>query len=404
VALSQDRTIPAAQLRRAALAIVTVITNIEDLRRIARRKIPRAIFDYVDSGSYDEITLRANRGELDAIRFRQRVLIDTSNRAMATEMLGQKLSMPVAIAPTGLTGLVHGNGEILAAKAAEAAGTIYTLSTMSICTIEDVAAAVTRPIWFQLYVFRDREFSKSIIERAKAAKCSALFVTVDLPQRGQRHPDIKNGLTVPPRLTARNAFDIASKPSWALKVLMNKRRSFGNVETYLKKTPGLLGAGAWANNHFDQSLNWRDIDWLRGLWPGKLVLKGISDVEDARTAVSAGVDGIVVSNHGGRQLDGAPATATVLPEVARAVGDRIEVLFDGGIRSGQDVLKALALGARGCLIGRAYLYGLAAMGEKGVATALDIIRNELDVSMILTGVEDVRRVDSSILYSASPRN
>jgi L-lactate dehydrogenase (cytochrome) len=383
---------------------VTEITNIEDLRRIARKRIPRAIFDYVDSGAYDEITLNANRSELASIRFRQRVLIDTSKRTMETELLGEKLAMPLAIAPTGLTGLVHGNGEILAAKAAEAAGSIYTLSTMSICTIEDVAAAIKKPFWFQLYVFRDREFSKSVIARAKAAKCSALFVTVDLPIRGQRHPDIKNGLTVPPRLTPRNAFDIVTKPAWTMKVLMGKRKSFGNVEAYLKKTPGLLGAGAWANNHFDQSLNWRDIDWIRGLWPGKLVLKGINDVDDAKTAASAGVDGIVVSNHGGRQLDGAPATATTLPQIARAVGDRLEVLFDGGIRSGQDVLKALALGARGCLIGRAYLYGLAAMGEKGVATALDVIRKELDASMILTGVEDIRKVDERILYRPAITN
>ena len=383
---------------------MTEITNIEDLRRIARRRIPRAIFDYVDSGAYDEITLNANRSELASIRFRQRVLVDTSKRTMGTELLGEKLAMPLAIAPTGLTGLVHGNGEILAAKAAEAAGSIYTLSTMSICTIEDVAAAVKKPFWFQLYVFRDREFSKSVIARAKAAKCSALFVTVDLPIRGQRHPDIKNGLTVPPRLTARNAFDIVTKPAWTMKVLMGKRKSFGNVEAYLKKTPGLLGAGAWANNHFDQSLNWRDIDWIRSLWPGKLVLKGINDVDDAKTAASAGVDGIVVSNHGGRQLDGAPATATTLPQIARAVGDRLEVLFDGGIRSGQDVLKALALGARGCLIGRAYLYGLAAMGEKGVATALDVIRKELDASMILTGVEDIRKVDERILYRPAITN
>ena len=383
---------------------MTEITNIEDLRRIARKRIPRAIFDYVDSGAYDEITLNANRSELASIRFRQRVLIDTSRRTMETELLGEKLAMPLAIAPTGLTGLVHGNGEILAAKAAEAAGSIYTLSTMSICTIEDVAAAIKKPFWFQLYVFRDREFSKSVIARAKAAKCSALFVTVDLPIRGQRHPDIKNGLTVPPRLTARNAFDIVTKPAWTMKVLMGKRKSFGNVEAYLKKTPGLLGAGAWANNHFDQSLNWRDIDWIRGLWPGKLVLKGINDVDDAKTAASAGVDGIVVSNHGGRQLDGAPATAATLPQIARAVGDRLEVLFDGGIRSGQDVLKALALGARGCLIGRAYLYGLAAMGEKGVATALDVIRKELDTSMILTGVEDIRKVDERILYRPAITN
>jgi L-lactate dehydrogenase (cytochrome) len=383
---------------------VTPITNIEDLRRIARRRIPRAIFDYVDSGSYDEITLKANRSELDAIRLRQRVLIDTSKREMTTELLGTKLSIPVAIAPTGLTGLVHGDGEIHAAKAAEAAGTVYTLSTMSICSIEDVAAELSKPFWFQLYVFRDREFSKSIIKRAQAAKCSALFVTVDLPQRGQRHADIKNGLTVPPRLTPRNVFDIATKPSWALKLLLSKRRSFGNIESYLKDKRSLTGAGAWANDHFEQSLSWRDIDWIRSLWPGKLVLKGINDLEDAKTAVSAGVDGIVVSNHGGRQLDGAPATAVVLPEIASAVGDRIEVLFDSGIRSGQDVLKALALGARGCLIGRAYLYGLAAMGGRGVSTALDLIRSELDVSMMLTGVVNLRDVDSSILFRPAARN
>jgi L-lactate dehydrogenase (cytochrome) len=383
---------------------MAVITNIEDLRQIARRKIPRAIFDYIDSGSYDEITLKANRRELETIRFRQRVLTDTSKRSMTTDLLGERLSMPVAIAPTGLTGLVHGDGEILAAKAAEAAGSIYTLSTMSICTLEDVAAATKKPFWFQLYVFRDREFCKSMITRATAAGCSALFVTVDLPMRGQRHPDIKNGLTVPPRLTLRNALDIAGKPEWALKVLLGRRKSFGNLEAYLKKSAGLLGAGAWADNHFDASLNWRDIDWIRGLWPGKLVLKGIMDAEDAKTAVSAGVDGIVVSNHGGRQLDGAPATATVLPEIAGAVGDRIEVLFDGGIRSGQDVLKALALGARGCLIGRAYLYGLAARGEAGVAAALEVIRKEIEVSMVLTGLDDVRAAGGDILYQPAPRN
>ena len=296
---------------------------------------------------------------------------------------------------------MHGNGEIQAAKAAEPA-TIYTLSTMSICTIEDVAAAVKNRYGSALR-FRDREFSKSIIARAKAAR-SALFVTVDSCRTRSAPPDIKNGLTVPPRLTARNAYDIATRPGWALKVLMGKRKSFGNIEAYLKKNPGLLGAGAWANKHFDQTLSWRDIDWIRSLWPGKLVLKGITDLEDAKTAASAGVDGIVVSNHGGRQLDGSPATATVLPEIAGAVGDRIEVLFDGGIRSGQDVLKAQALGARGCLIGRAYLYGLAAMGERGVATALDIIRKELEVSMILTGVEDVRNVGDNILFHPAAAN
>jgi L-lactate dehydrogenase (cytochrome) len=376
---------------------MAIITNIEDLRRIARRRIPRAIYDYIERGSYDELTLNANRTELDAIRLRQRVLIDVSKVALKSSMLGEAVSMPVAIAPTGLTGLVHGDGEMLAARAAEAAGTKFCLSTMSICSIEDVRGAVKQPFWFQLYMFRDRGFSASVIERARAAGCSALFVTVDLPMRGQRHADIKNGLTVPPRLTVRNAIDIATKPAWLIKVLLGRRKTFGNVEAYLKGRVGLEKAGAWSNQNFDRSLNWRDIDWVRGLWPGKLVLKGILDVEDARTAASAGVDAIVVSNHGGRQLDGAHATIRVLPEIAAAVGDRIEVLFDGGIRSGQDVLKALASGARGCLIGRACLYGLAAGGEAGVRQALELIRAELEVALTLTGVRDVRAVSKDVL-------
>src|SRR5215470_17439256 len=346
-----------------------VITNVEDLRAIARRRCPRVMFDYVDSGSYDEVTRDANRDELRSIRFRQRVLVDTTGRTMEAELLGTRLALPVAIAPTGLTGLVYGDGEILAARAAEAEGTVYTLSTMSICTIEDVRAATKKPFWFQLYVFRDRGFSEEIIARARAAECPVLFVTVDLPQRGQRHCDIKNGLTVPPRFSLRIALGIAN----------------------------------WSQTHFDQSLNWRDIDWIRKLWPGKLVLKGILDVDDARTAVAAGVDGIVVSNHGGRQLDGAPASIHVLPEIAGAVGDRLEVLFDGGIRSGQDVIKALALGARGCLIGRAHLYGLAAMGEAGVRKAVDIIRQEMDITMMLTGLRDLRKVPREVLYDGDAR-
>ncbi len=385
------------------------ITNIEDLRTLARRRCPRVMFDYVDSGSYDEITRDANRDELRSIRFRQRVLVDTTGRSMAAELLGAKLSMPVAIAPTGLTGLVYGDGEMLAARAAEAEGTVYTLSTMSICTIEDVRAVTEKPFWFQLYVFRDRGFCEEIVDRAHDAGCPVLFVTVDLPQRGQRHADLKNGLTVPPRLTLRNAFDIATKPAWAARVLMGKRKTFGNVDHYLKKNKIKFGTANWSQNHFDQSLNWRDIEWIRKIWPGKLVLKGILDVDDAKTAVAAGADGIVVSNHGGRQLDGAPATVRVLPEIAGAVGDRIEVLFDGGIRSGQDVLKALALGARGCLIGRAYLYGLAAMGEAGVRKAVDIIRQEIDITMMLTGLRDLKKVPREILYDggdgrAFPRN
>jgi L-lactate dehydrogenase (cytochrome) len=374
-----------------------IITNIEDLRRIARRKIPRVICDYVESGAYDELTLGANRNDLDAIRLRQRVLVDVSKVSLTSSMLGEEVSMPVAIAPTGLAGLVHGDGEMLAARAAEAAGTRYCLSTMSICSIEDVRSVVKQPFWFQLYMFRDRGFSQSVIERARAAGCTALFVTVDLPMRGQRHADIKNGLTVPPRLTIRNAFDIATKPAWLAKVLLGKRKTFGNIEAFLKGRVGLEQAGSWSNQNFDRSLNWRDVEWVRGLWPGKLVLKGVLDVEDARTAASAGVDGIVVSNHGGRQLDGTHSTIAALPAIASAVGDRLEVLFDGGIRSGQDVLKALGRGARGCLIGRAQLYGLAAGGEAGVRQALDVIRAELEVAMTLTGTRDVRSVTSEVI-------
>jgi L-lactate dehydrogenase (cytochrome) len=380
------------------------ITNIEDLRQMMRRKIPRAVFDYVDRGSYDELTWRTNTDDLRAIRFRQRVLIDADNRDLSWTMLGEKISMPVCIAPTGLTGLVHGNGEMLAARAAEAAGIRYTLSTMSICSIEDVRSVIKGPFWFQLYVFRDRGFSESVIERARIAGCTALFVTVDLPLRGQRHADIKNGLEVPPRLKLRNAFDMLTKPAWTAGVLMGKRKTFGNIQAYLKQQSGertrgdVLAAGAWANENFDGSLSWKDIEWARKHWPGKLVIKGILDPADARQAAELGADAIVVSNHGGRQLDGAPSTVEVLPKIANAVGDRIEVLFDGGIRSGQDVLKALALGAHGCMIGRSYLYGLGAMGEAGVRKALDLIAAELKVSMSLTGVRNIGEVTADILY------
>ncbi len=375
-----------------------VITNVEDLRQLAKRKVPKAIFEYIDHGSYDQLSLNANRDDLNAIRFRQRVLIDADNRSLTTTMLGEKVSMPVAIAPTGLTGLMHGDGEMLAAKAAEAAGIRFTLSTMSICSIEDIRSATKAPFWFQLYVFRDRGFSESVIERAKEAGCTALFLTVDLPLRGQRHCDIKNGLSVPPRLTARNAFDIMTKPRWLASVLMGKRKSFGNIDVYLKNKGGIWAAGRWGNDNFDRSLSWDDVNWIRKLWPGKLVIKGILDPDDARRAADMGADGIVVSNHGGRQLDGTPGTITTLPRIADAVRDRLEVLFDGGIRSGQDVLKALALGAHGCLIGRAYLYGLAAMGEAGVAKALSLIADELRVSMSLTGVRDVADVTRDILF------
>jgi L-lactate dehydrogenase (cytochrome) len=378
------------------------ITNIEDLRVMARRRVPKALFEYVDGGSYDELTLRANRADLDAIRLRQRVMVDTSTRDLSTTMLGEKVAMPVAIAPTGLTGLIHGDGEILAARAAEAAGLKFCLSTLSICTIEDVASAVKRPIWYQLYVFKDRGFARAMIERASAVGCTTMFLTVDLPYRGQRHADIKNGLTVPPRLTLRNCWDIATKPKWAMSVLMGKRKSFGNLDSYLGSQPGyapsVLKTGSWATSNSDQSLNWRDLDWIRERWTGKLVLKGILDVEDAKNAAREGVDGIVVSNHGGRQLDGAAGSISVLPHIADAVGDRIEVLFDSGVRSGHDVFKALANGARGCLIGRAYLYGLAAMGEAGVAAALEVIRESFDNAMILTGTTAVNQITRDKLH------
>jgi L-lactate dehydrogenase (cytochrome) len=375
-----------------------VITNVEDLRQLAKRKVPKAIFEYIDHGSYDQLTLKANRSDLDAVRFRQRVLIDADNRSLATTMLGEKVSMPLAIAPTGLTGLMHGNGEMLAAKAAEAAGIRFTLSTMSICSIEDVREATKAPFWFQLYVFKDRGFSEEVIQRAKDAGCSALFLTVDLPMRGQRHCDIKNGLVVPPRLTARNAFDIMTKPGWLAGVLMGKRKSFGNVDYYLKNKGGIWAAGRWGGDNFDRSLSWDDVNWIRKLWPGKLVIKGILDPEDAKRAADMGAEAIVVSNHGGRQLDGVPGTITALPRIADAVRDRIEVLFDGGIRSGLDVLKALALGAHGCLIGRAYLYGLAAMGEAGVAKTLSLMAEELRIGMSLTGVRDIASINRDILF------
>ena len=384
------------------------ITNIEDLRVLARRRVPKALFEYVDGGSYDELTLRANRADLDAIRLRQRVMVDTSTRDLSTTMLGEKVAMPVAIAPTGLTGLIHGDGEILAARAAEAAGLKFCLSTLSICTIEDVASAVKRPIWYQLYVFKDRGFARAMIERASAVGCTTMFLTVDLPYRGQRHADIKNGLTVPPRLTPRNCWDIATKPNWAMSVLMGKRKSFGNLDSYLGSQPGyapsVLKTGSWATSNSDQSLNWRDLDWIRERWTGKLVLKGILDVEDAKKAVEEGVDGIVVSNHGGRQLDGAAGSISALPYIVDAVGDRLEVLFDGGVRSGHDVFKALANGARGCLIGRAYLYGLAAMGEAGVAAALEVIRESFDNAMILTGTTAVNQITREKLYRAPLQN
>ncbi|TSD87902.1 alpha-hydroxy-acid oxidizing protein [Mycobacterium sp. KBS0706] len=373
------------------------ITNIQDLRALAARRIPRAIFDYADRGSYDEVTLRANRADLAAIGLRQRVMIDVDKRSVATRILGEDVTMPLAIAPTGLTGLFHGDGEILGARAAQAFGIPFCLSTMSICSIEDVRGAVKKPFWFQLYVMRDRGFSQSLIERAKAAQCSALVLTLDLQIQGQRHRDLKNGLAVPPRLTVANALDIATKPAWAMKVLFGKRRSFGNLEGRVGGADSLTTLAQWTASQFDASLSWKDVEWVRSIWPGKLILKGVLDEEDAKIAASTGADAVVVSNHGGRQLDGARSSISALPGIVQAIGDRTEVLFDGGVQSGQDILKAVALGARGCLMGKAFLYGLAAMGEAGVTKALEIMRKELDISMALTGTGDITKVDRSSL-------
>ena len=373
------------------------ITNVEDFRQLAKGRIPRAIFEYGDGGSYDEVTLRANREDLDKLRFRQRVMMDVSGRSLRTRIVGEDRSMPLIIAPTGLGGLFYADGEIHGALAAEEAGIPFCLSTMSICSIEDVRSAVRAPFWFQLYVMRDRGFTRSLLERAAAAKCSALVLTVDLQIGGQRHRDIKNGLSVPPRLTLRNAFDVASKPQWALSVLMGKRRSFGNLQSAPSGKDGLASLARWVSDQFDPSLTWDDVGWIRSMWSGKLIIKGVLDEYDARQAVSCGADAVVVSNHGGRQLDSTDSSIGALPSVVDAVGGMTEVMFDGGIRSGQDILKALALGARACMIGRAYLYALACGGKKQVKSMLEILRKELDTTMALTGVQDVTTVTSDIL-------
>ena len=369
------------------------MTCIEDLRQAARRKVPRAFFDYAESGSYSEQTLNANRADLERIRLRQRVLSDVSHRTTKTAILGEPAALPLVLAPIGLCGMQHGDGEILACRAAQAAGIPFTLSTMSICSIEDVAAAVDKPFWFQLYVMRDRGFIRALIERAAAAKCSALVLTVDLQVLGQRHRDIKNGLSVPPELRINNLIDIATKPAWAASVLRGKRKTFGNIAGHIRGMENVNTLSVWIAGQFDPALNWKDVEWIKNLWPGKLILKGILDVEDARIAAKAGAAALVVSNHGGRQLDGAPSSITMLPPIVEAVGSDIEIMFDGGIRSGQDVFRALALGARACLSGRAYVYGLGAGGEAGVARAIEIIRNELDVTMALTGVNSIAEID-----------
>jgi L-lactate dehydrogenase (cytochrome) len=373
------------------------ITCIEDLRQLHMRRVPKAFFDYADRGSYTEQTLRANRADLEAIRFRQRILVDVSKRDLSTTILGEPAALPLILAPVGLLGMQHGDGEILACRAAQAAGIPFTLSTMSICSIEDVAASVDKPFWFQLYVMKDRGFIKALIERAIAAKCSALVLTVDLQVIGQRHQDIKNGMTVPPEWSLSKLFDFATKPAWISGVLRGKRRTFGNLMGHLKGTDDITALSSWISTQFDTSLNWKDVEWIRSIWPGKLVLKGILDVEDAEEAAKSGAQALVVSNHGGRQLDGAPSSIEVLPEIVDAVGARMEIQFDGGIRSGQDVMRALALGAKSCMIGRAFAHGLGAGGEAGVAKAIDIIRNELSVTMGLCGVNTIAEIDERVL-------
>ena len=376
-----------------------VITQIEDLRRLAQKRVPRMFYDYADSGSWTESTYRANQSDFNDIKLRQRVAVDMTNRTTATTMVGQTVSMPVALAPTGLTGMQHADGEILAARVAREFGVPFTLSTMSICSIEDVAEHAGQGFWFQLYMMKDRAFMSRLIARAKAAQCGALVLTLDLQILGQRHKDIVNGLSAPPKLTLKNMLNIATKPRWALGMLGTQRRQFGNIVGHVTGVDDMSSLSTWTAQQFDPSLNWDDVAWVKSQWDGKLIIKGILDVEDARLAAASGADALVVSNHGGRQLDGAESSIRVLPRIVDAVGSQIEIHMDSGIRSGQDVLKARALGARGVYIGRAFLYGLGAMGQAGVRTALEIIHKELDVTMALCGHRDIENVGRDIIAS-----
>jgi L-lactate dehydrogenase (cytochrome) len=375
----------------------SVITNVEDLRVLAKRRVPRMFYDYADSGSWTESTYRANETDFHKIKLRQRVAVNMEGRSIRASMVGHDVAMPVAIAPTGLTGMQHADGEILAAKAAEKFGIPFTLSTMSICSIEDVAAHTTKPFWFQLYVMRDRGFIERLIDRAKAAKCSALMLTLDLQILGQRHKDLKNGLSAPPKPTIANLINLATKPRWCMGMLGTPRRSFGNIVGHASGVGDLSSLSSWTAEQFDPNLNWGDVEWIKKRWGGKLILKGIMDEEDARLAADSGADALIVSNHGGRQLDGAPSSIEALPAIVEAVGKQIEVWMDGGVRSGQDVFKAWALGARGTLIGRAFLYGLGAMGEAGVTRCLEVIAKELDLTMAFCGHRNLSNVDTRVL-------
>ncbi|RVT87540.1 alpha-hydroxy acid oxidase [Inhella crocodyli] len=377
-----------------------VVTCIEDLRRLAQRRVPRMFYDYADAGSWTESTYRANEADFQAIKLRQRVAVNLENRSTAATMVGTPVAMPVALAPTGLTGMQHADGEMLAARAAERFGVPFTLSTMSICSIEDVRSVTTKPFWFQLYVMKDRAFIEALIDRAKAAGCGALVLTLDLQILGQRHKDLKNGLSAPPKPTLANLINLATKPRWCWNMLQTPRRSFGNIVGHAKGVGDLSSLSSWTAEQFDPALNWGDVEWIKRRWGGKLILKGILDEEDARLAVASGADALIVSNHGGRQLDGAESSIAVLPRIVQAVGREIEVHMDGGIRSGQDVLKAWALGARGTYIGRPFLYGLGAMGEAGVTKCLEILHKELDLTMAFCGHRRLVEVDGRVLASA----
>ena len=377
---------------------MTAVTSIDDLKRLYQRRVPRMFFDYTESGSWTEQTFQANERHLQGLKFKQRVLVDISDRDLASAMLGQPVTMPVALSPVGMTGLQHGDGEIKAARAAAQFGVPYALSTMSICSIEDVASKTSKPFWFQLYVMRDRGFVKALIERAKAAQCSALILTADLQILGQRHKDIKNGLSTPPKPTIKNLLSTLGHPRWALSMISANRRYFGNIVGHVSGVSDTSSLSEWTAKQFDPALTWNDVAWIKEAWDGPLIIKGIMTPEDARLALESGADAIVVSNHGGRQLDGAPATVEVLPEIKDSLGNELEVWIDGGIRSGQDVLRVLALGADAAMIGRPYIYGLGALGEKGVIKALEIIRAELDLSMAFCGRTSVEAIDASILW------